>query len=84
MFAEPLVESRPGCGPVLAAVAADLSAGDSVALHHVPHARAQLSHVSPERSESRRFIQSSVKKCLHIIPARIIGLGCRGVQVCFR
>lgn len=41
-----LVESHPGCGPLLATVADHPSAGDPVAVHNLPHARAQLPHVS--------------------------------------
>lgn len=41
-----LVATYPGRGALLAAVADDHPAGDSVALHHFPHASAQLPHVS--------------------------------------
>lgn len=42
-----LVEPHPGCGALLATVADYHPAGDSVAVHHLPHACTQLPHVSP-------------------------------------
>ncbi|XP_034753529.1 heparan-alpha-glucosaminide N-acetyltransferase isoform X2 [Etheostoma cragini] len=44
---ESLVETRPRCGPLLATVADNHPAGDSVALHHFAHACTQLPHVNP-------------------------------------
>lgn len=41
-----LVAVHPGRGALLAAVADDHPAGDSVALHHLPHASPRLPHVS--------------------------------------
>lgn len=41
-----LVPTHPGRGAILAAVADHYPAGDSVALHHFPHASAELPHVS--------------------------------------
>lgn len=41
-----LVATHPGRAAILAAVADHYPAGDSVALHHFPHAGAQLPHVS--------------------------------------
>lgn len=41
------MEAHPGRGALLATVAYHRPAGDSVALHHVAHARPRLPHVSP-------------------------------------
>lgn len=52
------MEPHPGCGPLLAPVADNHPAGDSVALHHFPHAGAQLPYVSPIKAVTSLPINS--------------------------
>lgn len=54
-----LVEPHPGYGPVLAAVADYHPAGDSVAVHHLPHACTQLPHVGPGKAPAVMLLARS-------------------------